>query len=240
MENILKKSSHGGIAQLHFIQMQPWGVSTTPLDLQQILDRYACVFAEPVGLPPSRPEDHRIPLLPESVPPNIRTYRYLFHHKTEIEMLVRDLLKAKVRNHGRYDIFSFVLHPICVQCLQGQSNVLYCPFVVVNKNELLSRYTTTKLLTCWWKVAVFCLSGIWMLWCIVRVNGITMFFHRKWHNNLLGLVWFWRSSSIHVHIELSTWCNIVTTSIRRNKITVCLFTKLKHNNCLSVYHAETE
>ena len=48
MENLLKKSSHGVIAQLHFIQMQPSEVSKTPLDLQQILDQYACVFAEPV------------------------------------------------------------------------------------------------------------------------------------------------------------------------------------------------
>ena len=32
MENILKKNSHGVIAQLHFIHMQPSTVSTTPLD----------------------------------------------------------------------------------------------------------------------------------------------------------------------------------------------------------------
>ena len=96
MEKLLKKSSHGVIVQLHFIQMQPSAVSATPLDLQQILDQYACVFVEPVGFPPSRPEDHRIPLLPGSVPPNIRPYRYPFHHKTEIEMLVRDLLKQGV------------------------------------------------------------------------------------------------------------------------------------------------
>ena len=38
MENILNKSSHGVIAKLHFIQMQPSSVSTNPLDLQQILD----------------------------------------------------------------------------------------------------------------------------------------------------------------------------------------------------------
>ena len=38
MEKILKKISHGVIAQLHFIQMQPLVVSTNPLDLQQILD----------------------------------------------------------------------------------------------------------------------------------------------------------------------------------------------------------
>ena len=96
MEKLLKKSSHGVITQHHFIQMQPAAVSTTPLDLQQILDRYACVFAEPMGFPPSRPEDHRIPLLPGSVPPNIRPYHYPFHHKIEIEMLVHDLLKKGV------------------------------------------------------------------------------------------------------------------------------------------------
>ena len=33
MEMILKKNSHGVIAQLHFIQMQPSAVSNTPLDL---------------------------------------------------------------------------------------------------------------------------------------------------------------------------------------------------------------
>ena len=33
MEKILKMNSHGVIAQLHFIQMQPSAVSTTPLDL---------------------------------------------------------------------------------------------------------------------------------------------------------------------------------------------------------------
>ena len=76
--------------------MQPSAVSTTPLDLQQILDRYACVFVEPVGLPPSRQEDHCIPLLPGSVPPNIKAYRYPFHQKTKIEMLVRDLLKQDI------------------------------------------------------------------------------------------------------------------------------------------------
>ena len=75
--------------------MQPSMVSITPLDLQQILDPYACVFAEPMGFLPSRLEDHRIPL-PGSVPPNIRPYRYPFHQKTEIEMLIWDLLEQGI------------------------------------------------------------------------------------------------------------------------------------------------
>ena len=50
MENLLKNNSH-----IHSIQMKPLAVSTTPLDLQQILDEYACVFSEPMGFPPSIP-----------------------------------------------------------------------------------------------------------------------------------------------------------------------------------------
>ena len=93
MENILNNISHGVIAQLHFIQMQPSVVSTTPLDIQKNLDRYACVFSDLVGLPPSRPEDHHIMLLLGSFPPIIRLYRYPFHQNIDIEMLVRNSLK---------------------------------------------------------------------------------------------------------------------------------------------------
>ena len=39
MENILKNNSHGFIAQLHSIHMQPSTVSTTPLDIQQIFGK---------------------------------------------------------------------------------------------------------------------------------------------------------------------------------------------------------
>ena len=49
-----------------------------------------------MGLPPSILEEHYILLLLGSVPPNIRPYRYSFHHKIEIEMLVPDLLKQGV------------------------------------------------------------------------------------------------------------------------------------------------
>ena len=51
-------------------------------------------FSEPVGLPPSRPEDHHIQLLPGSIPPNIRPYHYPFHHKTKIKMLFLELRKC--------------------------------------------------------------------------------------------------------------------------------------------------
>ena len=47
--------------------------STTSLDLQKILDLYACVFSEPMDFPPLRPGDHRIMLLLGHIPPNNRS-----------------------------------------------------------------------------------------------------------------------------------------------------------------------
>ena len=38
----------------------------------------------------------QVSFLPGSVPPNIRPYRHLFHHKIEIEMLIRDLQKQGI------------------------------------------------------------------------------------------------------------------------------------------------
>ena len=74
MENILKNNSHGVITQLHTIQMQLVAMSTTPLDIQQILDRYECEFVEQAGFPPSRWDDHHIHLLHGRIHPNIKPY----------------------------------------------------------------------------------------------------------------------------------------------------------------------
>jgi hypothetical protein len=53
------------------------------------------VFSTPQGLPPSRGvHDHSIPLVPGSLPPNIRPYRHPFAQKNEIEKMVQELLIA--------------------------------------------------------------------------------------------------------------------------------------------------
>ena len=46
--------------------------------VKKVLEQYADVFQEPKGLPPSRPQDHSIPLLRDTNPINIRPYRYTF------------------------------------------------------------------------------------------------------------------------------------------------------------------
>lgn len=63
-------------------------------DLQGLLEEFRDLFDTPTELPPSRPFDHHIPLVPGAIPVNSRPYRYSPHHKTEIEKQVIELLKA--------------------------------------------------------------------------------------------------------------------------------------------------
>ena len=56
-----------------------------PDELQKLLNNYESLFLEPKGLPPSRPQDHRIPLMLGSFLLNIRPYKYPYVKKREIE-----------------------------------------------------------------------------------------------------------------------------------------------------------
>jgi hypothetical protein len=68
-----------------------------PQDLQDLLSKHQMVFSTPQALPPSRGvHDHSIPLVPGSLPPNIRLYRHPFSQKNEIEKMVQELLTFSV------------------------------------------------------------------------------------------------------------------------------------------------
>ena len=67
-----------------------------PKPITQLLQEYADVFAKPTTLPPVRARDHSIVLQPGSSPVNVRSYRYPYHHKSEIERLVRDMLSTGI------------------------------------------------------------------------------------------------------------------------------------------------
>ena len=55
---------------------QARAVPLLPPAVQSLLDQFAHVFEDPVGLPPSRACDHEIPLIPGARPVNICPYRY--------------------------------------------------------------------------------------------------------------------------------------------------------------------
>jgi hypothetical protein len=95
MEKLLKKGHSSVIAQLHAIQAIE--IPPVPQDLQAILTKHQTIFSTPQGLPPSRRvHDHSIPLVPGSLPPNIRPYRHPFAQKNEIEKMVQELLTVGV------------------------------------------------------------------------------------------------------------------------------------------------
>jgi hypothetical protein len=95
MEKLLKKGHSCVIAQLHAIRAT--NTPSVPQDLQAILSKHQLVFSTPQGLPPSHSvHDHFIPLVPISLPPNIRLYHHPFSQKNEIEKMVQELLNAGV------------------------------------------------------------------------------------------------------------------------------------------------
>jgi hypothetical protein len=64
----------------------------TVADLVPILHKFAFVFEDPQGLPPSRECDHAIPLVEGDQPSNIKPYRYPPMLKDEIEKQIIDML----------------------------------------------------------------------------------------------------------------------------------------------------
>jgi len=80
---LIKKEQRGIIAQLCSLKVPTLKSSISP-DLQKLLDNHSKVFETHKGLPPIHDHDHAIHLIPGSVPPNIRPYRYPYAQKSEI------------------------------------------------------------------------------------------------------------------------------------------------------------
>jgi len=60
--------------------------------IKDLLEVFSDVFADPVGLPPSRSCDHTIPLIPGAQPFSIKPYKYPPALKDEIEKHIKEML----------------------------------------------------------------------------------------------------------------------------------------------------
>jgi len=67
--------------------------SGIPDNIQHLIKQYSHLFQELLALPPMRPCDDHIPLIPGAQPVNVRPYRYNPLQKTEIEKQTWDMLK---------------------------------------------------------------------------------------------------------------------------------------------------
>ncbi|XP_026383997.1 uncharacterized protein LOC113279516 [Papaver somniferum] len=98
----LKQNTPTIIGQFFSISSTP--IIPPPPAVSTLLDTFADVFAEPTGLPPSRPLDHKIPLKTGSNPTYQRPYKCPYIHKSVVESLVSEMLSNGViqKNHSPF------------------------------------------------------------------------------------------------------------------------------------------
>lgn len=90
------------------------GTEKVPEIIGELLTQYNEVFGEPKGLPPSKRQDHIIPLHKISLKKGSvltfqRLHRIPYTHKAEIERQVKEILSASVIQHSNSPFASPVL-----------------------------------------------------------------------------------------------------------------------------------
>lgn len=71
-------------------------INTLPPDLARILHFYAHIFTKLHDLPPNRPHDHHIHLLPDVKPVNTKPYRYPHFQKETITKMIAEMLNEGI------------------------------------------------------------------------------------------------------------------------------------------------
>jgi hypothetical protein len=85
LQNICKQGAAAHLVHVYALDGQVITEEVTPTEIQQLIDQFGDVFAEPNSLPPRRSCDHSIPLMPGAQPVNMRAYRHKPELKSEIE-----------------------------------------------------------------------------------------------------------------------------------------------------------
>ncbi|XP_042012417.1 uncharacterized protein LOC121760890 [Salvia splendens] len=65
-----------------------------PEEIRSVLVSHGDVFGLPSGMPPRRQFDHKIHILPDAKPINVKPYRYPYFQKNEIEKQVKEMLES--------------------------------------------------------------------------------------------------------------------------------------------------
>ncbi|WVZ17172.1 hypothetical protein V8G54_010154, partial [Vigna mungo] len=78
----------------NFTTQDQWASSLQDMDpeIALLLHNYKGIFAKPVGLPPPRSQDHKIPLLQGSATVKVRSYKYPHSQKQQIKIMVKEML----------------------------------------------------------------------------------------------------------------------------------------------------
>ena len=84
-------------------------MSFTSPQVDAVLQEYEDVFQTPVTLPPTRPQDHLIPIMAGSSPVNLNPYKCPYLQRVEIEKMVQEMLTNGIIRHSQSPYSSPVL-----------------------------------------------------------------------------------------------------------------------------------
>ena len=76
LKGLLRKGGVAQLVQLSSHQSSQQSTHTIPPQVEALLQTHSSLFQEPTTLPPTRSQDHSIPLLPSAQPVNVKPYRY--------------------------------------------------------------------------------------------------------------------------------------------------------------------
>ena len=96
-------------------------------------------------LPPERNIEHVIEIKSGSSPVNVKPYRYPHHHKTEIERLIRDLLRCGVIAESRSP---YAAQVVLVRKKDGSFR-LCIDYEGLNKITIKDKFPFHLLMKCW-------------------------------------------------------------------------------------------
>ena len=101
------------------------------------MDKNSKVFETPKGLPPIRDHDHAIHLIPGSVPPNIKPYRYPYVQKSEIVHMIVQILEAGIIQPSQ----SFFSALVVLVQKKGGSWHMYSDYKELNKITIKDKFS---------------------------------------------------------------------------------------------------
>lgn len=107
----MEQLPEGSLLQIFSAQVQSAhdASDVVPAEVQQVMDKFASVFAVPIELPPQRACDHTIPLVNGASPVSLRPYRFAPALKDEIERQIRDMLASGIIQKSTSPFSSSVL-----------------------------------------------------------------------------------------------------------------------------------
>lgn len=126
-----------------------------PFEIQTLLLSLPDLFSTPKELPPERPHDHHINLLPNTKPVNVKPYRYPHHQKNTIATLISEMLSDGIIKPSHSPFSSPVLlvkkkdgsWRFCVDYRALNAVTMKDSFPIPTVDELLDELGTAKVFT---------------------------------------------------------------------------------------------